>query len=618
MRRRQWQGLSAAVILLLGAAPAAAQPWAGIIAPARAIDWASPRGAQGGIQPRPTICATLNPGATVSQINSAISSCPSGQTVFLNAGTYNISGMINFGSKSNVTLRGAGADRTIINVSGSGDCTGLGASVCVTSGGVNSDSPQNSTSWTAGYAPGTTTITVGSASNLQPGRIIILDQLNDSSDGGGIFVCSTSSCSDEGGNAPGRNNRGQMHLAKVTAVSGNQVSIHPPLTMPNWRASQSPGLWWNAGGPIVSGAGIEDLTIDATNARSRGGIVFVHVSDSWVKGVRIINADRSHVWLYKSLRMTVRDSYFYGGQGDHSESYGVEGYATGWNLIENNIFQHVTGPIKHNGSETGSVIAYNFSIDDNYTAGGSAPGWMIPTIGFHEVGISYLLHEGNDGLGVLHDDIHGTIHLNTVFRNHFYGDVWNNPPKNSNTAVVNIASYGRFFNIIGNVLGRTGYYNSYQANLTESSRAIYALGWSPENAVPSDPRTAATLFRWGNYDTVNNTVRFVAAEVPTSDSFFPNPVPGSQQLPASFYLSGRPSFWTTPWGTPPWPAIGPDVSNGNVAGWGGHANRIPARLCYENTPKSNGILVFNASSCYSSTTAPVPVPTAPANVRIIR
>jgi hypothetical protein len=106
--------------------------------------------------------------------------------------------------------------------------------------------------------------------------------------------------------------------------------------------------------------------------------------------------------------------------------------------------------------------------------------------------------------------------------------------------------------------------------------------------------------------------------VPTSDSFFPNPVPGSQQLPASFYLSGRPSFWTTPWGTPPWPAIGPDVSNGNVAGWGGHANRIPARLCYENTPKSNGILVFNASSCYSSTTAPVPVPTAPANVRIIR
>ena len=192
-----------------------------------------------------------------------------------------------------------------------------------------------------------------------------------------------------------------------------------------------------------------------------------------------MNPDRNHVWMYKSFRNTVRDSSFYGGQGNHSESYGVEGYATGDNLVENNIFQHVTGPIKRNGSESGSVYTYNFSIDDNYTAQGSAPGWEIPTLAFHEVGISYVLDESNDGLGILHDGIHGTTHFNTAFRNHLYGDVWNNPAKNSNTAIINLASYGRYFNIVGNVLGRTGYYTTYETNLDEAPKSIYAIGWSP-------------------------------------------------------------------------------------------------------------------------------------------
>src|SRR5438132_11014855 len=88
-----------------------AQPWSGILSPSRAIDWTNV-GIPGGIPNRTTICATLNPGATASQINSAIASCPSGQVLFLNAGTYNLSSGITFANKSNVTLRGAGADQT--------------------------------------------------------------------------------------------------------------------------------------------------------------------------------------------------------------------------------------------------------------------------------------------------------------------------------------------------------------------------------------------------------------------------------------------------------------------------------------------------------------------------
>jgi hypothetical protein len=608
LRRR---ARAACLLALLGVAPAGAyaQPWAGIIAPARAMNWSSP-GVAGGIQNRSTVCATLNPGASAAQINSALAACPGGQVVFLNAGTYNLSSGITFGTKSNVTLRGAGADRTLLKFSGGSSCDGLASSICIKSAYVDNDSPPNSTSWTSGYAVGATSITVGSTAGMKVGDILILDQLNDSSDGGAIFVCSVTNCTDEGGNSPGRSNRGQQQLVKVVALTSTQVTITPGLRMPNWRSSQSPGVFWNSSAPVVAGDGVENLSIQA--ASGQNGIVLMHVSDSWVRGVRTINPDRNHVWLWQSMRITIRDNYFYGGQGGHSTSYGVEDYSTADNLVENNIFQHVTAPLSHNGANTGSVFGYNFAIDDNYTA---STGWMIPGVLYHEVGISHLLHEGNDGLGALHDDIHGTTHFNTLFRNHFYGDIFNNPPKNSNTQVIHIFAYGRFFNIVGNVLGRTGYYNTYEGT---SDTAIYALGESPEAGVPSDARVKTTMLRWGNYDTVTGTNRFLATEVPSALSLFANAVPASQSLPASLYLAAKPSWF----GNTPWPAIGPDVSGGPHTA--GHAFKIPARACWEQAAidtafGSANVRTFRADTCYGPLTGgpPQTAPQPPANLRIV-
>src|SRR5580704_802709 len=80
----------------------------------RVIDWTY-TGVPGGIPNRTTICATFSPGATASAINNAISSCNNG-VVFLNAGTYtsaSLGGTIQV-YRSNVTLRGAGANQTIL------------------------------------------------------------------------------------------------------------------------------------------------------------------------------------------------------------------------------------------------------------------------------------------------------------------------------------------------------------------------------------------------------------------------------------------------------------------------------------------------------------------------
>jgi hypothetical protein len=235
----------------------------------------------------------------------------------------------------------------------------------------------------------------------------------------------------------------------------------------------------------------------------------------------------------------------------------------------------------------------------------------------HTKGETMELYEGNQGLGFQSDNIHGTHHFITMFRNHWFGDIYNNPTKTANTEVANFWAYSRFFNVVGNVLGRTGYYTNYEANLGGGAKDIFVLGAPDGSPIPADPRVKATLLRWGNYDTVTGTSRFNAAEVPSGLTNYANPVPGNQVLPSSFYLSSRPLFF----GNVPWPAVGPDVTGGDVAGFAGHAFKNPARLCYENTPVdtsySGTVRRFNPSICYSSATTP-PAPDSPTNLRIIR
>jgi hypothetical protein len=602
--------LALLALLLLGMATAArAQPWSGIVDPARAVDWSN-TGITGGIPSRTTVCATLNPGATAAAIDAAITACPVGQVVFLNAGTYNLTAGINL--RSNVTLRGDGADKTKLIFTGSTSCHSCcgGSSVCFLSGGFNwSGGPENSANWTAGYAKGTTQIILDNTTNLRAGNFIILDQLDDTADSGSIFNCQTAAptgCTGEGGNGA-RTGRAQGQIVRVVAVNGNQVTIAPGLYMPNWRASQSPGAWWPTS-PIKN-AGLENLSVDNTNNTAAQDAIWMdNAMNCWVKGVRSVNANRNDVWLLIAYGNVVRDNYFYGGHGAASQSYGVEWYPGSDDLVENNIFQHVTAPLVQAGSMTGDVVSYNFAIDDNYTANGAAPSWMMQMFVSHGVGDAMILLEGNDGLGIQADNIHGTHHFTTLFRNHFYGDVFNNPPKSDNTTPMRFASYSRFFNVIGNVLGRTGYYNSYESNLVDNDTAIFAFG-VPDNRRTASPdsRVATTLLRWGNYDTVTGAPRFLPGEAPTGLADYPNAVPGSQSLPPSFYLSARPAWWGTPWGTPAWPPIGPDVSGGDVPGFAGHAWKIPARLCYENTSVdsaygSANVLAFNASNCYTGST----------------
>src|SRR6266851_3628268 len=126
MKREQWLVLF--LILFCHTSNSHAQAWSGIIDPSRAVDWSR---AGTSIPNRTTNCATLSSGATSSQINSAISSCPANQVVFLNPGTYNLSAGITFNGHGNVTLRGAGPTLTILQFSSGDNCGGQGGDICV-------------------------------------------------------------------------------------------------------------------------------------------------------------------------------------------------------------------------------------------------------------------------------------------------------------------------------------------------------------------------------------------------------------------------------------------------------------------------------------------------------
>jgi len=412
------------LIILAFSAAAYSQPWVGTIDPTRAIDWSQ---AGTTIPARSVICATLNPGATSAQINSAIASCPSNQVVYLNPGTYTLSEGIDLSQNSNVTVRGAGANKTFLVFTGSvpGTCNGISSDVCI----AGSNAPGTVADWTAGYAARTTSITLSTSTGITAGSTLLnLDQLDETTDTGNIWNClATGVCANEGSSGLARDdNRSQQQQVMVTACSPSCnnagptiVTISPGVYLPNWRASQSPQAWWEPS--TLTQDGIEDVSLDHTiSAGSDGVFSGIFIQDCykcWVKGVRSLYSGRNHVWLYQSSHSVVRDSYFYQSVSHSSESYGVEiaPYSSD-NLVENNIFDSVTDS---NPSSTaggaGNVAGYNFTVQTLFT---NAPGWFQASDYEHASGSGFWLREGNQATGFTADGIHGTHQLTTMFRNY--------------------------------------------------------------------------------------------------------------------------------------------------------------------------------------------------------
>jgi hypothetical protein len=688
-----------------------AQLWNGVIAPSRAVDFTQ-AGFPGGTLPdaswtqcATTACAAVTSAgssATVTQINAALASATSNTYVAVAAGTYNFTSPIvisDYGSlKSNIVLRGAGADKTKFVFSGAGTGGGCFNSVVSLEGScfylnggeenvcVFAGASLTSTVTAGTYAQGGTYLSItncgsstpatGSLSNLSVGSIIMVDQLDETNDTGTIWNCDNSTTANGGvcaGNGSGgsiRENgpcnnggltcdRAQVQGFTVLGISGSVVHVSPGLYMPQWRTSQQPQAVFPNN--TVSGVGVESLSVDMTAACPGSACSFTSTysmlvcNQCWIAGVRSIDANRSHLRLQYSTHSVLRDNYMYENQSGGSSSYGFE-VGQGWNnLLENNIAQQVTDSDPScTGPCAGNVMDYNFSVDNAYT---TSNGYIVPPLFLHAGGDVFNLWEGNIAVGFSGDNIHGTHHFETVYRNTLPGwqSVCAGGPCLYQTIPITLPSGDRYMNIIGNVLGEPGYHTAYQciapatcstsAGVSGKDTMIFEVAYTLDtypvtytwcstpacsSAQSYDVQTASYLMRWGNYDVITGTNRFCGnssdagwsttcsstSEVPTAIASYSNPIPtlgdtvaGQSAMPASFYYSSKPAFL----GSIPWPVAGPDVTGGNLGNCSGGTYAGMAAI--SSTQCSGGTLVTAwsghananaAATCYLNTMAGPP------------
>lgn len=567
-------------VALLSQAAHAADP----IPSSRRIDW-SYAGVPGGIPKRTTVCATFSPGATASAINSALSSCSNG-VVKLNAGVYNITGIKV--ASNNVTLRGAGADQTILK----------GCAVVKLGSGGNIT---NGTAITGGGAKDSRSITVASASGLTAGTMIEIDRNDDTS------------ISLDGG----RNIR-QVNV--ITAVNGTTISLRNPL------------IWdFSTGSPKVKftftnirNSGVEDLKIDHSGTSGCNNFDIQYCDSCWLKGVESYMASGYHFVILGTVNNEIRDSFVHAAQTFGSNNgglavYGSSNYGSNSSMkIENNIFDKLFPAVEIQNGSSGFFIGYNFSYGSASQATDAPVTWTFAdNHGPHDM---MNLWEGNVGEMFGSDGYFGGSSNGTAFRNHLTG--YNRNSGNSDEPVrLNRLSYN--YNIVGNVLGSSkwtaGKYVQNADNCAGGT-GIYRLGYPnigncgftdvTGNSFPltyPDAKVSSSLLRWGNYDYFNKSTRWVASELPAGV-----PVPADQTLPASYYYTSRPAWFPA---ETPWPPIGPDVTGGTGFGdTSGHVSNIPAQSCWDSRNLVGGG-TFSAAACYAGATTPIPNP--PAGLTII-
>jgi hypothetical protein len=598
-----------------------AQQWTSILSSSQAIDWSN--SGVGGIPARTTNCASLTSSASLAQINSALASCPSGETVYLSAGTYSIPGTINV--PSNVTLRGAGANLTILNATG----TSGGYVVSLGSGFVS----YNPVSISGGSTAGSTSIALAKTSSVTVGSYLVIAETNNSS-----FVSTNGSegtctwC--DGWTSTGSLARGQ--IVEVKGVSGNTVTIAPGLY----------GAYTNS--PIAvpftmsaSYAGVENLQVYANNTGYGANFGLSACAYCWVKGVESNFTDGDHVELRWGYRDEIRDSYFSNAFLHSAGSYDSDiqvALKTSATLIENNIIERTHEAIMFEWGAAGNVASYNYTMGE-FDAGSTS--FVIGGIDFHGAHPQYNLLEGNVLTRIQPDSIWGTSSQTTAYRNWVVGTNHMCAPFTGRGTVscsgsngtygfqaaraIDVSYLATLNNFVGNVVGSTQMQSvlAYGTAAMKQTASVqypalrsydtvvygFSFGYGEANDDGTGTGcsggtppchlagTSSTDLLHGNYNNIGAAITWAAGV--------------TQSLPASFYLSSKPGWW----GSMAYPSTGPDVTGGN--GPGGHSYGNPAQNCYikvmgGSDGGAGGPLSFNAAKCYG--TASTQTPPAPSGL----
>jgi hypothetical protein len=532
-----------------------------------------------------------------------------------------------FLARSTCALRGSGPQQTILNEKATIDFD-----IQIGSTTLNF---ANAVAITGGTQQGSTQISVSSTAGMTVGGYLLISQLND-----GMIVSTVGTggnCNWCDGSWTSNGSRSQQQIAEIQAIPSSTTVVFSPGLFTNYTLTPLAVPYAAA----VKYAGVENLQIYANNThtQSKSNILITHCAYCWVSNVESNFADGNHIDMDRCFRCQVSDSYFWGvygsAPGNYDHGMTIE-YGTTLSLIQNNIWDRA-GIIEPEYGPAGNVVAYNYRTRWYRAEVVSLLPGDIETHGAHP---QYNLYEGNQVNKMYPDSYWGSSANETYFRNWANGagltcnpatasrgtvvctPIGPPPPSSSNgwyqteaVRIFEVEFADSSYNFVGNVIGSnlantlTVYGNGttlmghvaliVAPTIRTYNSTIYgfSFGYSGEGDDGTNPqdnaRSYTTALIHGVYNHLDGSITWAPGVTPT--------------LPPSLYLSSRPAWFTTPWGTPPWPPIGPDVTGGVDAS--GHAYLIPAALCYNHTPVNpDGSLMFNATSCYGNTQPPQPVP----------
>ncbi len=522
-----------------------------IIPPTRTVAWRGNVGVDGGIPSRTTIYQTIQPG---SNIQAALDTCPPGQVVYLKAGIYTVTSTITI--PSNVTLRGAGIDSTVvISNSSINPVVRLGGNFTAAPGiGILS-----------GFTKGSTRIVVTDASDISRGDLIRIDELNDPD----IPVTVKGYEQHQDCTWCSRNNgtRARAQIVKVTGRTGNALDFTPAFFF-DFSAENTPQFQKLR--PTTRYAGVEDLTIkngSSGGTTGRRNLYFSNAENCWAKNIKIDTCGQRGIDIYPdNFRVEIRDSFIAGCLDSISSDtcYGIQlGFSSSC-LIENNIFHETSdGPMLMWGA-SGNVVSYNYL--HNVHRDTQLNSWFWFDSWTHGAHTSFNLYEGNLMVGMASDAYWGSHSHNTFFRNRLLGkhpDIeW--IPGTVQTTAFCIGSWNNYMNIVGNVLGTPGFADTYEVNAPlnmPTSRSIYIIG------MLGDTKPRQTLLRHANYDYYSKTTKYC------DESGEPGCHGGnaSHIIPHSLYLVSKPAFF----GSCAWPPFGSDLNP--------MTGLLPAKARYEGS-----------------------------------
>ena len=457
--------------------------------------------------------STLTPNGTddTSQINTAISGCPTGDFVLLSTGVFKVSGNGITAGTSGCTLRGSGPGSqlntginpvgytpaiTITSPSPEG-CTALGsqattdqycadatATQIVRIDRASSSSQENIQAGGSGVNFGTShnlsvdavqgaySITLSSTpSGISVGDRVWVDE--DTFNNGGdplvnwgySFVADTAQY-----NQVGYGCRGTYHsiadIYEVAAISGATITFTTPITY-SYHTANTAQLTIVTG--FKSGIGVENIFVWGG---MKGNVIFNSCAYCWMKNAELAWGEGRNILIYQGFHNEVRDSFVHEtptpNPGGGGYMMTLEG-GTAETLMENNIswFGNKVNTMECAGG--GNVYAYNYTDDslDSEDPAGQEAGINAS----HMTTVHLTLLEGNYSPNLTGDAYWGPAIFTTFFRNwasgsragHFpfstYSETQtcNGAPifytDSGNVGYVDLQAFSLYQNFIGNVLG---------------------------------------------------------------------------------------------------------------------------------------------------------------------